>query len=52
MKKSITLLLAILICIPTLIFAQDAKSRIAFEKLQHNFGTFKEDLGVQSVEGN
>ena len=52
MKKSITLLLAILICIPTLIFAQDAKSRIAFEKLQHNFGTFKEDLGVQSVAFN
>ena len=52
MKKSITLLLAILICIPTLIFAQDAKSRIAFEKLQHNFGTFKEELGVKSVAFN
>jgi hypothetical protein len=52
MKKSITLLLAILVCIPTLIFAQEAKSRIAFEKLQHNFGTFKEELGVQSVAFN
>jgi hypothetical protein len=52
MKKSITLLLAILVCITTLIFAQEAKSRIAFEKLQHNFGTFKEELGVQSVAFN
>ena len=52
MKKSISLLLAILICMPILIFAQDAKSRVAFEKLQHNFGTFKEELGVQTVDFN
>jgi len=52
MKKSITLLLAMVFCLPILNFAQDAKSRIAFEKLQHNFGTFKEELGVQSVAFN
>jgi len=52
MKRSITLLFAILICFPILNFAQDAKSRIAFEKLQHNFGTFSEELGVQSVAFN
>ena len=52
MKKSITLLLAMVICTPIIIFAQDAKSRIAFEKIQHNFGTFKEELGVQTVAFN
>ncbi|MDP2336981.1 MAG: DUF1573 domain-containing protein [Bacteroidota bacterium] len=49
MKKSILLLLAIVLCLPVVNFAQAAKSRIAFEKLQHNFGTFKEELGAQSV---
>src|ERR1035437_2226986 len=52
MKKSLILLLVIMICSPFLNFAQDAKARIAFEKLQHNFGTFKEELGVQSVAFN
>ena len=52
MKKSLILLLAMMICSPFLNFAQDAKARIAFEKLQHNFGTFKEELGVQSVAFN
>ncbi len=52
MKKSITLLLAILISFPVLNFAQDAKPRIAFEKMQHNFGTFKEELGIQSIAFN
>ena len=52
MKKSLILLLVIMICLPFLNFAQDAKARIAFEKLQHNFGTFKEELGVQSVAFN
>jgi len=52
MKKSITFLLAMLVCFPVLNFAQDAKSHIAFEKLQHNFGTFKEELGVQTVSFN
>lgn len=52
MKKSLTLLFAMLICFPILNFAQDAKSRITFEKLQHNFGTFKEELGSQSVSFN
>lgn len=52
MKKSITLLLAMLVCFPVLNFAQDAKSHIAFEKLQHNFGTFKEELGAQTVSFN
>ncbi len=49
MKISISLLLAFLISMPFVDQAQTAKSRIAFEKLQHNFGTFKEELGVQSV---
>ncbi len=52
MKKSITLLLAIIICFPIVNFGQSAKSRIAFEKLQHNFGTFKEELGPQTVSFN
>ena len=52
MKKSITLLFAIIICFPIVNFAQNAKSRIAFEKLQHNFGTFKEELGPQTVSFN
>lgn len=52
MKKSMTLLFAMLICFQIVNFAQDAKSRIAFEKIQHNFGAFKEELGVQSVAFN
>jgi len=52
MKKSFVMLLAILIAFPIMNFAQDAKAKITFEKLQHNFGTFKEELGVQSVDFN
>lgn len=52
MKKSITFLLALFITLPLVNFAQNAKSRIAFEKLQHNFGSFKEELGVQTVSFN
>lgn len=52
MKISISLILAILICLPFSNQAQTAKSQITFEKLQHNFGTFKEELGVQSVSFN
>jgi hypothetical protein len=52
MKRSITILFAFLICFPMLNFGQDAKARISFEKLQHNFGTFKEELGVQTVAFN
>lgn len=52
MKKQITFLLALMICLPMLNFAQEAKSRITFEKMQHNFGTFKEELGVQTVAFN
>jgi hypothetical protein len=52
MKKSILLLLTIVLCLPFVNFAQPAKSRIAFEKLQHNFGTFKEELGSQTVSFN
>ena len=49
MKIRISLLLAFLICMPFVNQAQTAKSRITFEKLQHNFGTFKEELGAQTV---
>ena len=52
MKVSISFLLVILICLPFVNQAQTEKSRIAFEKLQHNFGTFKEELGVQTVAFN
>ncbi|MFY9150681.1 MAG: DUF1573 domain-containing protein [Prolixibacteraceae bacterium] len=52
MKKSITFLLALFISLPLVNFAQNAKSRIAFEKIQHNFGTFKEELGPQTVSFN
>lgn len=50
MKKSITFLMALIICLPLLNFAQATKSRVAFETLRHDFGTFKEELGVQSYE--
>jgi len=50
MKISISLLLALILCLPFINQAQTSKSRIAFEKLQHNFGTFKEELGVQTVD--
>jgi len=52
MKKRIILIFAMLICYSVTNYAQDEKARIAFEKLQHNFGTFKEELGVQSVSFN
>ena len=54
MKITMTLLMAIFLCLPLVNRAQAAtgKSRIAFEKLQHNFGTFKEELGVQTVAFN
>ena len=52
MKKSFLLLLAIMIVFPIVNFAQEAKAKITFEKLQHNFGTFKEELGVQTVAFN
>jgi len=52
MKISFTFFLAFLICLPFTNQAQQAKSKIAFEKLQHNFGTFKEELGTQTVAFN
>lgn len=52
MKISISLLFAIFICLPFSNQAQTAKSKITFDKLQHNFGTFKEELGVQTVSFN
>lgn len=53
MKISFSILLAFILCLPLTNKAQTAnKARIAFEKLQHNFGTFKEELGVQSVSFN
>lgn len=52
MKIFVSLLLVLAICLPFTNQAQTGKSRIAFEKLQHNFGTFKEELGVQTVSFN
>jgi len=52
MKISFSILLALVLCLPFVNQAQTSKSRIAFEKLQHNFGTFKEELGVQTVAFN
>ena len=52
MKITFSLLLALVICMPFANQAQTAKSRLAFEKIQHNFGTFKEELGVQTVAFN
>lgn len=55
MKIRISLLLAIMfVCMPFFNYAQinTAKSRITFEKLQHNYGTFNEELGVQTVSFN
>lgn len=52
MKIYFSLLFALLICLPFANQAQTAKSRIAFEKLQHNFGNFKEEIGVQTVAFN
>lgn len=45
-------LLAIVFCLPIVSFSQDAKSHITFEKVQHNFGTFKEELGIQTISFN
>lgn len=52
MKITIAFLLAMFVCLPIVNQAQTAtgKSKIVFEKLQYNFGTFKEELGVQSVD--
>ncbi|MFA5329618.1 MAG: DUF1573 domain-containing protein [Prolixibacteraceae bacterium] len=50
MKISISLLLVLLLCLPFTNQAQTAQSRIAFEKLQHNFGTFQEELGPKTVD--
>ena len=54
MKITMSLLMAMLICLPFVNQAQlnTAKSRIAFEKVQHNYGTLKEELGVQTVSFN
>jgi len=54
MKIRFALLLAVVISLPIFSQAQTAtaKARIAFEKLQHNYGTFKEELGVQTVSFN
>lgn len=54
MKITITFLMALFFCLPFIGQAQTAttKSRIAFEKVQHNYGTFKEELGVQTVSFN
>ena len=51
MKITLTLLMAMFLCLPLVNQAQliTVKPRIAFEKVQHNYGTFKEDLGVQTV---
>lgn len=54
MKITMTLLMAVFVCLPFVNQAQlnTTKSRIAFEKVQHNFGTFKEELGPQTVAFN
>jgi len=52
MKISILILLVILISLPFSNQAQTAKSKITFDKLQHNYGTFKEELGVQTISFN
>lgn len=54
MKITLTLLMAIFSCLPLLNQAQMAtgKSRISFEKLQHNFGSFKEEQGPQTFSFN
>lgn len=54
MKIRITLLMAVLFCLPLVNQAQRAttKSRITFEKTQHDYGTFKEELGVQTYSFN
>lgn len=54
MKSTISFLMVLLICMPFVNQAQlnTAKSRIAFEKLQHDYGTFKEEVGVQTYSFN
>lgn len=53
MKISFPILLTFIFCLPLVNNAQTAnKARVAFEKLQHNFGTFKEEQGVQTVAFN
>lgn len=50
MKRRTTFLLALIFCLPILSLAQDSKSRITFENLKHDFGTFKEEQGIQSFD--
>lgn len=54
MKITMTLLMALFACMPLVNHAQlnTAKPKIAFEKVQHNYGTFKEELGVQTYSFN
>ena len=54
MKITIIFLMVLLVCMPFVNQAQlnTAKSRIAFEKLQHDYGTFKEEVGVQTYSFN
>lgn len=54
MKIKVAVLLAVVLLLPFVNRAQvsTAKARIAFEKIQHNFGTFKEEAGVQTVSFN
>lgn len=52
MKKIYLLLFVGLMMASASLTAQNAKSKIKFDKLQHSFGTFKEELGLQSVVFN
>jgi hypothetical protein len=52
MKKRIYLFISIVFCTSIAMNAQTGKSKITFEKIQHNYGTFKEEAGVQTVDFN
>lgn len=52
MKKTLYLLLILLIAIPSQLVAQNTQSKINFEKLIHDYGSFKEEKGIQTYNFN
>lgn len=54
MKITLMLLMAIFLCLPLVNKAQapTGQAHIAFDKLKHDFGSFKEELGSQTVSFN
>ncbi|MGQ8335948.1 DUF1573 domain-containing protein [Sunxiuqinia sp. A32] len=52
MKKTLISLLIVFVAFTTSVVAQSTQAKIDFEKLDHDFGTFEEDKGLQSYNFN